>query len=128
MAIVALTIASISGLWAIGITSPWSPHFHAKPLTEEIIGADSGPIYRGGQYFNEKGCLYCHTISGHGGERGPNLTYIGDRLSPDELTWRIMNGGLNMPGFGGTLSNDELADLVIFLKSRTKQNQELSSE
>ncbi len=128
VAIVALTIGSISGLWAIGITSPWSPHFHAKPLTVEIISADSGPIYRGGQHFNDKGCLYCHEISGHGGFRGPNLTFIGDRLSTDEITWRIMNGGLNMPGFGGTLSNDELADLVIFLKSRTHENQKLSLE
>ncbi len=127
VAIVALTIVSISGLWAIGITSPWSPRFDAEPLTVEIIGTDSGPIYRGGMDFNEKGCLYCHTISGHGGLRGPDLTYIGDRLSSDELTWRIMNGGLNMPGFGGTLTNEELSDLVIFLKSRTKENQEALS-
>ena len=127
VAIVALTIVSISGLWAIGITSPWSPRFDAEPLTVEIIGTDSGPIYSGGMDFNEKGCLYCHTISGHGGLRGPDLTYIGDRLSSDELTWRIMNGGLNMPGFGGTLTNEELSDLVIFLKSRTKQNQEALS-
>jgi ubiquinol-cytochrome c reductase cytochrome b subunit len=127
VAIVALTIVSISGLWAIGITSPWSPRFDAEPLTVEIIGTDSGPIYSGGMDFNEKGCLYCHTISGHGGLRGPDLTYIGDRLSSDELTWRIMNGGLNMPGFGGTLTNEELSDLVIFLKSRTKENQEALS-
>jgi len=120
VAIVALTIASISGLWAIGISSPWSPHFHAKPLTAELIGADSGPIYRGGMYFNDKGCLYCHKIDGHGGERGPDLSYIGDRLSANELTWRIMNGGLNMPGFGGTLTSQELSDLVDFLKTRTK--------
>lgn len=119
IAIVVLFVGSLSGLWAIGITSPWSPHFHAEPLTAEIIGASSGQIYRGGQNFNEKGCLYCHKISGHGGERGPDLTYIGDRLSANELTWRIMNGGLNMPGFGGTLSSQELADLVAFLKNRT---------
>ncbi len=118
IAIVVLAIASLSGLWAIGITSPWSPHFHAKPITTEIIGAESGPVYRGGIHFNNKGCLYCHTISGHGGERGPDLTYIGDRLSYNELTWRIMNGGLNMPGYGGTLTNEELSDLVIFLQTR----------
>jgi ubiquinol-cytochrome c reductase cytochrome b subunit len=122
IAIVVLFIGALSGLWAIGITSPWSPHFDAKPLTPEIIGATSGEIYRGGEYFNEKGCLYCHTISGHGGERGPDLTYIGDKLSANELTWRIMNGGLNMPGFGGILTNQELADLVAFLKSRTHSN------
>ncbi|MEE8299352.1 MAG: cytochrome c, partial [Thermodesulfobacteriota bacterium] len=118
IAIVVLAIASLSGLWAIGITSPWSPHFHAKPITTEIIGAESGPVYRGGIHFNNKGCLYCHTISGHGGERGPDLTYIGNRLSYNELTWRIMNGGLNMPGYGGTLTNEELSDLVIFLQTR----------
>jgi ubiquinol-cytochrome c reductase cytochrome b subunit len=120
VAIVALTIASISGLWAIGISSPWSPHFHAKPLTAKLIGADSGPIYRGGMDFNEMGCLYCHTIDGHGGQRGPDLSYIGDKLSADELTWRIMNGGLNMPGFGGSISNQQLSDIVTFLKSRTE--------
>jgi ubiquinol-cytochrome c reductase cytochrome b subunit len=123
IAIVVLFVGSLSGLWAIGISSPWSPHFHAKPLTTEIIGATSGEIYRGGEYFNEKGCLYCHKISGHGGERGPDLTYIGDKLSANELTWRIMNGGLNMPGFGGILTNDELSDLVAFLKTRKHNHQ-----
>ncbi len=121
VAIVALAVMSISGLWAIGITSPWSPHFHATPLDAKIIGETSGPVYDGGMLFNEKGCLYCHRISGHGGERGPDLTYIGDRLSSDELTWRIMNGGLNMPGFGGTLTNEELSNLVTFLKTRKKE-------
>jgi ubiquinol-cytochrome c reductase cytochrome b subunit len=123
IAIVVLFIGSLSGLWAIGITSPWSPNFRAEPLTAEIIGASSGQIYRGGEYFNEKGCLYCHTISGHGGQRGPDLTYIGGKLSANELTWRIMNGGLNMPGFGGTLTSDELSDLVAFLKSRTRSHE-----
>ena len=118
IAIVAFVIACISGLWAIGITSPWSPDFQAKPLTTEIIGVDSGPIYRGGELFYKNGCLYCHKISGQGGQRGPDLTYVGDRLSANELTWRIMNGGLNMPGFGGTITNQELSDIVTFLKSR----------
>jgi ubiquinol-cytochrome c reductase cytochrome b subunit len=117
-AVVVLAVASISSLWAIGISSPWSPNFYAKPLTAEIIGISSGPIYEGGQLFNDKGCLYCHSISRHGGQRGPDLTNVGNRLSTNELTWRIMNGGLNMPAFGGTLTNDELSSLVAFLKSR----------
>jgi len=59
-----------------------------------------------------------HIESGHGGQRGPDLTNVGNRLSPNELTWRIMNGGLNMPAFGGILTSDELSSLVAFLKSR----------
>jgi len=111
---------AISALWAIGISSPWSPHFDAKPLTAEVIGVTSGHIYEGGQLFNDKGCLYCHAISGHGGQRGPDLTDVGSRLSSNELTWRIMNGGLNMPAFGGILTSDELSKLVAFLHSRRK--------
>ena len=119
-AVVVFAIMAISALWAIGISSPWSPHFDAKPLTAEVIGVTSGHIYEGGQLFNDKGCLYCHAISGHGGQRGPDLTDVGSRLSSNELTWRIMNGGLNMPAFGGILTSDELSKLVAFLHSRRK--------
>ena len=96
------------------------PHVYSDPLTTRLCGAERVCIDGDDIYFKEKGCLYCHRIDGHGGMRGPDLSYIGDRLSSDELTWRIMNGGLNMPGFGGTLSNDELTDLVEFLKTRKR--------
>ena len=101
-----------------GFKEPWTPNFDAKKLTPEIIGATSGPIYDGAQVFDTKGCLYCHSISGHGGLRGPDLTQVGDRLTHDQLTLKIVNGGYNMPAYAASIKPEELKDLTTFLESR----------
>jgi ubiquinol-cytochrome c reductase cytochrome b subunit len=53
-----------------------------------------------------------------GGARGPNLSTVGSRLSREQLTTRILNGGINMPAYGGTLTPQELDDLLAFLQTR----------
>src|SRR5665213_315491 len=110
----------IGTLWIEGKRAPWSPDFSAVSLPAEFVHASSGPIYEGAQLFHAKGCEYCHAISGYGGERGPDLTYVRDRLSADQITIRIVNGGVNMPAFGGTLTSSELRDLSAFLDSRSR--------
>jgi ubiquinol-cytochrome c reductase cytochrome b subunit len=118
MAIVIFVITFVGALTVAGVTEPWTPNFEAKALTPEIIGAKSGPIFDGAQTFDTKGCLYCHAISGHGGQRGPDLTDVGKRLTHEQLTIRIVNGGYNMPAYAGNISAKELADLTTFLESR----------
>jgi len=112
-------VAMLAALTVSGHRERWSPRFDAVPLTTAEIGATTGPVYQGGMLFNTRGCLSCHSISGHGGTRGPDLTRVGDRLSPEQLTLRIANGAHNMPSFAGILSRDELDQLVDFLHSRT---------
>jgi ubiquinol-cytochrome c reductase cytochrome b subunit len=114
---------TIGTLWVEGQRSPWSPDFSAKPLPASIVGASSGAVYEGAQLFHSKGCEYCHEISGYGGHRGPSLTFINDRLSSDQIKIRIVNGGTNMPAFGGILSASELQNLVAFLDSRSHEKQ-----
>ncbi len=116
--IVLIIVLMVGTLWIEGKRVPWSPDFNAKPLPIQVIGATSGPIYRGAQLFHVKGCEFCHAIGDYGGHRGPALTDVGDRLTPDEMTWRILNGGTNMPAFGGNLTPEELNSLVAFLQSR----------
>jgi ubiquinol-cytochrome c reductase cytochrome b subunit len=116
--IVVFVIASIGALWHAGVKEAWTPDFSAKPLTAEIIGANKGQIYDGASVFNDRGCLYCHAIAGHGGKRGPDLTDVSDRLTRDQIIIKIINGGYNMPAYAGNITPKELGDLTVFLESR----------
>ncbi len=118
VAIVLTIVISIAVLWRAGIEAPWSPDFSAQPLSEKVIGVSSGPVYLGGQLFAEKGCVYCHTIAGDGGKRGPDLTTVGNRLTEQQMIIRVLNGGYNMPGYSRILNSDELKKVVSFLQSR----------
>jgi ubiquinol-cytochrome c reductase cytochrome b subunit len=121
IAVVVFTVLMIGSLWIVGANSPWSPKFEEPPLSAEVVGEKSGPVADGAKLFHDKGCLSCHMVAGHGGRRGPNLTYIGDLLTHEEITVRISNGGHNMPAFASTLSPEELGSLTTFLESRTGQ-------
>ena len=120
IAVVLLSVIMIGSLWIAGSQSPWSPNFDPEPLTPQIIGATDGPVLQGARLFQEKACLNCHLIAGHGGRRGPELTFIANKLTKSDMTIRIANGGVNMPAFGATLKPQEIEDLVAFLESRTK--------
>ena len=80
---------TIGTLWLEGVRAPWSPDFTAKPLPASVIGTNTGPVYDGAQLFHSKGCEYCHEISGYGGHRGPSLTYVGERLTKDQMTFAL---------------------------------------
>jgi ubiquinol-cytochrome c reductase cytochrome b subunit len=118
VAAVVCGLTVLAALTVAGKRERWSPRFDADPLTTAEIGRSSGPIYEGGMLFNTKRCLFCHAIEGRGGMRGPDLTLVGNRLTPEQLTLRIANGAPNMPSFAGILSADELEHLVVFLSSR----------
>jgi len=116
--IVVFILTIIGAFWYEGTQSPWSPDFSAKPLPAHVVG-DVGPeAWAGSKLFFNKGCEYCHQISGMGGKRGPELTKVGNRLTEDQMTIMIVNGGGNMPAFGGNLTKDELEKLIAFLKTR----------
>lgn len=111
-------VTMIGALWSAGARSPWSPDFSARPLPVEVVGASSGPLYQGARLFYEKGCEFCHNVAGRGGDRGPNLTYVADRLTKADITIRILDGGTNMPAFAGILKPEELDALLAFMTSR----------
>ena len=120
IAVVCLSVIMIGSLWIEGQQSPWSPNFQALPLSEKVIGATSGPVFQGARLFHDKACLNCHLIQGHGGRRGPDLTFIADQLTHDNMVIRIVNGGTNMPAYGSSLKPQEVDALVAFLESRKR--------
>jgi ubiquinol-cytochrome c reductase cytochrome b subunit len=90
---------------------------HAE-VPQAVTAGLQGDAARGSELFKQEACLACHMIGGEGGQRGPDLSAVGDRLTREQLTWRILYGGNNMPAYGQTLSPDELNALVAFLAER----------
>jgi len=113
-----MVVMSIGVLWNAGVHANWSPDFSAKPLPVSVIGDSTGFVYNGAQVMFKKGCFYCHNIAGDGGHRGPELTFVADRLTEDQMTIRIMNGGYNMPSYAGNMTPQELMEVLAFLKTR----------
>jgi len=117
--VVALFGVSVAALVNLGSAAPWSPDLVSNLALPSSVTAGLTPTAaQGAQSFEQRGCINCHTIAGVGGQRGPDLTHVGARLSADELTWRILNGGGNMPAYGSTMTPQEVSALVEFLLTR----------
>ncbi len=81
---------------------------------------DLYPVAAGPKAFFDKGCEYCHTVSGYGGIRGPDLTYAADRMSEAQMKTRIFSGATNMPSYSQNLTAQQLSTLIAFLESRKR--------
>jgi ubiquinol-cytochrome c reductase cytochrome b subunit len=104
--------------WVAGERAPWSPDFNARALSAQDVGSDDPAVLQGAKLFHEKGCQFCHAVHGSGGKRGPDLTNVADRMSPDQITGRITNGSPNMPAYVRVLSPEETQAIVTFLSTR----------
>lgn len=104
----------------LGMTSPWSPDMHAwtKDVTPDEFVQNRTPLeLQGNLVLQYKQCRNCHAIDGIGGKRGPDLATVGVRLTRDQLTRQVVQGGGNMPAYGKNLSPAETYALVEYLSS-----------
>lgn len=124
-------LLTVGALVGVGLTFP---QFEIRPLgeeTEEASGAE-----RGKALFQDSGigCYLCHTVTGAGGLRGPDLAKVGETagsrkagLSADEyLRESITNPSAYLvtnyppimpPNYGDRLSADQIDDVMAYLKS-----------
>lgn len=114
----AFVVVIIVSLLVAGNRAAWSPHFKAKPIASSSILSTDTLALAGMNLLRQKACLYCHTINNNGGNVGPDLTHVANRLNEQQMIVRIVNGAKDMPAYGGSLSADELNKLVAFLKTR----------
>lgn len=104
-----------------GMTAPWSPKMEAwsaDPIPEQIILRSGPSQLMGAAVFQNKNCRNCHALEGRGGRRGPDLSFVGARLTRDQLIDQISNGtpgGGNMPAYGKEIRPPEMSTLVDFL-------------
>jgi ubiquinol-cytochrome c reductase cytochrome b subunit len=120
---VVVTYTTLGVLTYEGVTSPWSPRMTAwssDPVPVDLIQRCTPLQLQGAVMFQNKNCRNCHALEGLGGERGPDLTAVGTRLTRDQLIDQVSNGtpgGGNMPAYGKQLRPAEMTALVEFLVS-----------
>jgi ubiquinol-cytochrome c reductase cytochrome b subunit len=118
---VAMVVTVMATFWILAHKVPWVPDFSTKPLPVSVVPQGNAADKKGVKLFYTEGCQYFHRIGPRGGHKGPNLTYVGDRLTARAMRIRIVNGahtGGGMPAFGPTISNTQLKDIVAFLETR----------
>ena len=121
LGIIAFTVIALGVLTVYGDRGTWSPDLRPKPLGDAIVArADAAGLSEGVAIFEDNACINCHRIDGSGGQKGPDLTYIGDSLTQEQLTWRILNGGNGMPAYGSTLTTEQTNQVVQFLMQQTR--------
>jgi mono/diheme cytochrome c family protein len=76
----------------------------------------------GAVLFRDKGCAYCHGVGGIGGKKAPALTGLPKDKAwpPEKITNQILNGGQKMPPFRESVTDDEVSDLVNYLRAKKK--------
>jgi hypothetical protein len=52
---------------------------------------------------------------------GPDLTYAGDRMTPEQMETRIYSGAPNMPSYNNNITQQQLSDLLAFLSSSRRR-------
>jgi putative heme-binding domain-containing protein len=76
----------------------WQVTFYVRSLGHVSRPAVAGDAQRGKVLYDGKGnCTACHTISGHGGPVGPDLTEIGASKGIDYLRASLVDPGVAVP-------------------------------
>jgi mono/diheme cytochrome c family protein len=78
------------------------------------------PETAGATLFRDKGCAYCHGANAQGTPKGPSLENVRKKMKAPQIVAQITNGGQKMPSFEDSLSHDEIAQLVAFLRAKRR--------
>ena len=87
--------------------------FAAKNSEQEKSGA---------VLFRDKGCTYCHGVGGVGTKKAPALTDLptDKTWTPEKITSQILDGGQKMPPFRESVTDEEVGDLIAYLRAKNK--------
>jgi mono/diheme cytochrome c family protein len=88
-------------------------HSTAKKSDEEKAGA---------VLFRDKGCTYCHGVGAIGTKKAPSLTGLpkDKTWTPEKITNQILNGGQKMPPFRESVTDQDVTDLIAYLRAKNK--------
>jgi len=129
--IVIVIFLALGTLIYLGTYSPWSPVMNAwsaNPTPVQYVKGRSPLELQGAVLLQNKQCRNCHSLDGSGGQRGPALDGVGNRLTGDQLVRQVIQGGGNMPAYGKNLKPAEVEALVAFMKTLRAGNEPLARD
>lgn len=76
----------------------------------------------GAALFRDKGCAYCHGLGAAGTKKAPSLLDLPhDKVWTNaKITNQILNGGQKMPPFRDSVTDQEVSQLIAYLRSKIK--------
>lgn len=76
----------------------------------------------GALLFRDKGCTYCHGVGGVGTKKAPALTGLhkDKAWTPEKITNQILNGGQKMPPFRDSVTDEDVTNLIAYLRAKNK--------
>jgi mono/diheme cytochrome c family protein len=103
--------AAAAVLLALIAVLPMQLLANSSTPTDEMAGA---VLYR------DKGCAHCHGASLEGTKKAPPLVDIHkDKVwTPAKMTEQILNGGQKMPPFADSLTDQEVTQIVAYLRAK----------
>jgi mono/diheme cytochrome c family protein len=79
-------------------------------------GAQADAAKQGAEVFSSHGCGYCHENGGRSAGKGPQL--MGTSRDDSFILFRVVNGKEGrMPAFGGSITSEQLADIIAYIRS-----------
>lgn len=92
------------------------------PLAPHAVSQSDADAKAGALLFRDKGCAHCHGEGGIGTKKAPSLVNIRDDKAwpPDKISDQILDGGDKMPPFRDSLSDEEIARLVAYLRAKNR--------
>jgi ubiquinol-cytochrome c reductase cytochrome b subunit len=128
---VIMIFLALGTLIYLGTTSAWSPVMNAwsaNPIPVQYVKGRSPLELQGAVVLQNKQCRNCHSLDGSGGQRGPALDGVANRLTGDQLVRQVIQGGGNMPAYGKNLKPAEVEAVVAFMKTLRPANEPLARD
>jgi len=125
MLLAGFVVMAIAALTWEGVTSPWSPVMNAwsaLPTPAQFVQGRTPLQMQGAVIFQFVQCRNCHELDGMGGQRGPALDEIATRMTADQMTRQVQQGGGNMPAYGKNLNSAQMSALIAFLGTLRPSN------
>jgi mono/diheme cytochrome c family protein len=88
-----------------------------------VYGSDTKSAEMAGAVlYRDKGCGFCHGANLEGTKKAPALAEIRKQkaMTNEKISNQILDGGTKMPPFRESLSDEEIQQLISFLRAKNR--------